>query len=65
MSASSDPDTYGEIQVLQLPGNTPFRGPEQVQQSFSTNDEVRRDLTLFEQPGLQRGVRQPADPADR
>jgi hypothetical protein len=47
ISASSDPDTYGQIQVLRLPGNTPFRGPQQVQQSFNTNDEVARDLTLF------------------
>jgi uncharacterized membrane protein (UPF0182 family) len=47
ISASSDPDTYGEIQVLRLPGNTPFRGPQQVQQSFITNNQVRPDLTLF------------------
>src|SRR5688572_20927846 len=47
ISASSDPDTYGEIQVLRLPGNTPFRGPRQVQQSFNTNDDVARDLNLF------------------
>ncbi len=47
ISASSDADTYGQIQVLRLPGNTPFRGPQQVQQSFNTNDEVARDLTLF------------------
>ncbi|WP_409331813.1 UPF0182 family protein [Trujillonella humicola] len=47
ISASSNPDTYGEIVVLRLPGNTPFRGPQQVQQSFNTNDEVARDLTLF------------------
>ena len=47
VSASSAPDTYGQVQVLTLPGNTPFRGPQQVQQSFNTNDEVARDLTLF------------------
>ncbi|MCU1612551.1 MAG: hypothetical protein JWO98_91 [Frankiales bacterium] len=47
ISASSDPRTYGQIQVLQLPGNTPFRGPRQVQQSFITNNQVRPDLTLF------------------
>jgi hypothetical protein len=47
ISASSDPDTYGQIQVLRLPGNTPFRGPQQVQQSFNTDDEVAQDLTLF------------------
>src|ERR687889_461961 len=47
VSASSAPDTYGEMQVLTLPGNTPFRGPQQVQQSFITNNQVRPDLTLF------------------
>jgi uncharacterized membrane protein (UPF0182 family) len=47
ISASSDPEDYGQIQVLRLPGNTPFRGPRQVQQSFITNNQVRPDLTLF------------------
>jgi hypothetical protein len=47
ISASSDPKTYGEMQILKLPGNTPFRGPQQVQQTFITNDGIRRDLTLF------------------
>src|SRR3954468_6471494 len=47
ISASSDPKTYGQIQVLRLPGNTPFRGPQQVQQSFITNNQVRPGLTLF------------------
>ena len=48
ISASSDPDTYGEIQVLRLPGNTPFRGPQQVQNAFLSNNQVRPDLTLFD-----------------
>ena len=48
ISASSRPETYGEIQVLRLPGNTPFRGPQQVQNSFLTNNQVRPDLTLFD-----------------
>jgi uncharacterized membrane protein (UPF0182 family) len=47
ISASSDPRSYGQIDVLRLPGNTPFRGPRQVQQSFITNNQVRPDLTLF------------------
>jgi uncharacterized membrane protein (UPF0182 family) len=47
ISASSAPESYGEIQVLQLPGNTPFRGPQQVQNAFLTNNQVRPDLTLF------------------
>ncbi|MDK3258786.1 UPF0182 family membrane protein [Blastococcus capsensis] len=48
ISASSAPETYGEIQVLRLPGNTPFRGPVQVQNAFLTNNQVRPDLTLFD-----------------
>ncbi|MCZ2829645.1 UPF0182 family protein [Modestobacter sp. VKM Ac-2986] len=47
VSASSDPGTYGEIQVLRLPGNTPYRGPRQVQNSFNTNNLIRPDITLF------------------
>jgi uncharacterized membrane protein (UPF0182 family) len=47
ISADSDPAHYGQIEVLRLPGNTPFRGPQQVQQSFITNNQVRPDLTLF------------------
>ncbi|MDP5182713.1 UPF0182 family protein [Blastococcus sp. BMG 814] len=47
ISASSAPETYGDIQVLQLPGNTPFRGPQQVQNAFLSNNQVRPDLTLF------------------
>jgi uncharacterized membrane protein (UPF0182 family) len=53
ISASSDPATYGQIQVLRLPGNTPFRGPKQVQQSFNTNDDVASDLTLFRNSAAQ------------
>ncbi|WP_242611380.1 UPF0182 family protein [Blastococcus saxobsidens] len=48
ISASSAPETYGDLQVLQLPGNTPFRGPGQVQNAFITNNQVRPDLTLFD-----------------
>src|SRR3954451_8649804 len=47
ISESSDPDNYGSLQVLRLPGNTPFQGPRQVQQSFNTDDDIARDLNLF------------------
>jgi uncharacterized membrane protein (UPF0182 family) len=47
VSASSSPATYGQIQVLRLPGTTPYRGPLQVQNSFQSNNQVRPDLTLF------------------
>jgi uncharacterized membrane protein (UPF0182 family) len=48
ISASSDPESYGQLQVLRLPGNTPFRGPQQVQNAFLSNNQVRPDLTLFD-----------------
>jgi uncharacterized membrane protein (UPF0182 family) len=51
ISASSDPKTYGQMQVLQLPGNTPFRGPQQVQNSFRTDPRVSADLNLFDGAG--------------
>ncbi|CAN5342512.1 UPF0182 family protein [soil metagenome] len=47
VAVSSDPDTYGQMQVLRLPGNTAVQGPTQVQQSFVTNEIIARDLTLF------------------
>src|SRR3954453_2029694 len=47
ISASSSPQSYGQIQGLRLPGNPPFRGPKQVQNAFTTNNQVRPDLTLF------------------
>ncbi len=47
ISASSAPQSYGELQVLRLPGNTPYRGPQQVQNAFESNNQVRPDLTLF------------------
>src|SRR5215217_6693894 len=53
ISASSAEGTYGDIQVLRLPSTTPFRGPIQVQQSFNTNDEVARDLSLFRNANSQ------------
>ncbi|MFL6026808.1 MAG: UPF0182 family protein [Friedmanniella sp.] len=53
ITASSDPETYGQIQVLRLPGSTPFRGPKQVQQSFNTDDQVAGDLTLFRNASAQ------------
>jgi uncharacterized membrane protein (UPF0182 family) len=53
LSVSSDPGTYGQLQVLQLPGNTQFRGPTQVFQSFNTQSEVRQQLTLFNSASSQ------------
>ena len=47
VSVSSDPETYGEFQVLRLPGTTAVQGPSQVQNSFNSNELIARDLNLF------------------
>ncbi len=47
VSVSSDPESYGEFQVLRLPGTTAVQGPSQVQNSFNSNELVARDLNLF------------------
>jgi len=47
ISGSYSPSGQPQIQVLRLPGNTPYRGPRQVQNAFQSNNKVRPDLTLF------------------
>jgi hypothetical protein len=47
VSSDPDPEKYGRIQVLRLPGSTPFLGPSQVEQSFTSNSAVAQSLTLF------------------
>ncbi|HXV92569.1 MAG TPA: UPF0182 family protein [Pseudonocardia sp.] len=49
MSASSDPETYGEITVLQLPPDTQTLGPQQVQTQFLGSPEVSTELNLLRQ----------------
>ncbi|MGI8693450.1 MAG: UPF0182 family membrane protein [Geodermatophilaceae bacterium] len=53
VSVSGDPDTYGEFQVLRLPGNTAVQGPTQVQNSFNSNELIARDLNLFNSENSQ------------
>ncbi|ALE74856.1 hypothetical protein AD006_00605 [Pseudonocardia sp. EC080610-09] len=49
VSASSDPDTYGQITVLQLPNETQTLGPQQVQAQFLGSPEVSQELNLLRQ----------------
>ncbi|MCF7551055.1 UPF0182 family protein [Pseudonocardia sp. WMMC193] len=49
MTASSDPDTYGKITVLQLPADTQTLGPQQVQAQFLGSPEVSSELNLLRQ----------------
>jgi hypothetical protein len=49
VSASSEPDTYGKITVLQLPSDTQTPGPQQVQTQFTTSTKVSSELNLLRQ----------------
>ncbi|MEJ3656683.1 UPF0182 family protein [Actinomycetes bacterium KLBMP 9759] len=51
MSASSDPDTYGQISLLQLPSNTQTLGPQQVQTTFLGTTEVSSQIGLLTRNG--------------
>lgn len=49
ISASSDPETYGNLQILRLPGNTPYQGPSQVQNAMTSNESVASNLNILRQ----------------
>jgi len=49
MSASSNPDTYGQISVLKLPTDTQTQGPQQVQNSMLSAPQVSRERNLLGQ----------------
>ena len=51
VSASSDPATYGQITVLQLPPNTTTLGPQQVQTRFVGTPAVTSGLSLLTRNG--------------
>jgi len=49
VSASSDPDNYGNIRVLELPTESQTLGPQQVQTRFDSSAEVSQELNLLRQ----------------
>ena len=49
MSASSDPDTYGQLTVKQLPTTVQTFGPKQVYDQLVSSDAIGRDRSLLEQ----------------
>jgi uncharacterized protein len=51
VSASSDPDTYGKITVLQLPPDTQTLGPQQVQTQFVGSPAVSQEISLLSRGG--------------
>ncbi|MGH3950713.1 MAG: UPF0182 family protein [Pseudonocardiaceae bacterium] len=56
MSASSDPENYGEMTVLRLPTDDPSKqtdGPVQVQNRFQSDPRVAQERTLFNNPSIR------------
>ena len=47
VSVSSDPNDYGDFQVLRLPQNVTVNGPVQVQANIEANANVSQQLTLL------------------
>ncbi|WP_092922002.1 UPF0182 family protein [Actinopolyspora alba] len=53
ISASSDPETYGQITMLELPTDNQTPGPVQVQRQMESTPKVTEDRTLFDNPGVR------------
>ncbi|PRW64784.1 UPF0182 family protein [Actinopolyspora mortivallis] len=53
ISASSDPENYGELTVLELPTDNQTLGPGQVQRKMESTPKVTEDRTLFDNPGVR------------
>jgi uncharacterized protein len=49
ISVGCDPQNYGKISVLELPGESQTLGPEQVQNRFVSSAEVSKELNLLRQ----------------
>ncbi len=47
LSASSDPDQYGELRAFEMPQGENVRGPAQVNNDITRNDGVSRAITLL------------------
>ncbi|QGK68946.1 membrane protein [Allosaccharopolyspora coralli] len=53
VSASSDPQTYGQFTVLRLPTQTQTPGPVQVQRQMESTPQVSQNRTLFNNPAVR------------
>ena len=56
VSASSDPKTYGDITVQQLPQNTQTPGPVLIQQAFNSNQVISNFVTTRQSSGRSQVI---------
>jgi uncharacterized membrane protein (UPF0182 family) len=51
VAAHNDPDTYGQVQVFDFPGNSTIYGPHQMQALIAANKDISPSLTLWSTQG--------------
>jgi uncharacterized protein len=51
MTASSDPTTYGQLQVYETPPSSTVDGPGLVSNAIRSNQQISQELTLYDQKG--------------
>jgi uncharacterized membrane protein (UPF0182 family) len=51
VTAESDPEHYGKINVLKLPSSTPTPGPLLIQQTFNSNSDISNYVTTRKSGG--------------
>ncbi len=51
MTASSDPDDYGQLTVFTIPAGTTVDGPYLVSTAVATNSSISQEITLLDQHG--------------
>ncbi|HET6965709.1 MAG TPA: UPF0182 family protein [Acidimicrobiales bacterium] len=53
MTASSDPGTYGQLTLYELPSGETVDGPGLISNAIKTNTAISSELTLYNQSGSQ------------
>jgi uncharacterized membrane protein (UPF0182 family) len=53
MTASSDPGTYGQLKLFQLPAGTTVDGPGLISNAIKSNTAISQELTFYNQQGSQ------------
>lgn len=53
MTASSDPSTYGQLTLYQLPPGTTVDGPGLISNAIRSNPQISSELTLYNQSSSQ------------
>jgi uncharacterized membrane protein (UPF0182 family) len=53
MTAKSDPDEYGKLQVFEMPRGQQIDGPSLIDARIKANDEISKEISLLNQQGSE------------